>query len=352
MVIATQNPIDMDGTYPLPEAQLDRFLMRTSMGYPDLAAELEIVAASNGRSASGPHPPGAVDRRRRRDGGAVHRVHAAPEVLRLPGAHRRRHPHAARGPPAGQPTRFGRVAARGAGACAHDGPPVRHARRREIAGHARARAPARAHPGRAPRRRHPRAMLQRAMASVPVPHDRNGAGSGPARPIVAAADAGAHADRPGDRVGRGRPHALGWALGYTALTVAGAALAAAVVAGLAATFMLPRLDVERVIEPPRVERGSPALGPPGRQQRRAAPQPPVRGGRADRAATGRGIDCRPCIAHRSWWRSPRCAPADRSRCRTRLPTAPARHDAGRPAGHRATRPVRSLARPPARWGAP
>jgi len=43
MVIATQNPIDMDGTYPLPEAQLDRFLMRTSMGYPDLAAELEIV---------------------------------------------------------------------------------------------------------------------------------------------------------------------------------------------------------------------------------------------------------------------------------------------------------------------
>jgi MoxR-like ATPase len=48
MVIATQNPIDMDGTYPLPEAQLDRFLMRTSVGYPDLQAELEILQNQNG----------------------------------------------------------------------------------------------------------------------------------------------------------------------------------------------------------------------------------------------------------------------------------------------------------------
>lgn len=43
MVIGTQNPIDMDGTYPLPEAQLDRFLMRTAIGYPDERAELEIL---------------------------------------------------------------------------------------------------------------------------------------------------------------------------------------------------------------------------------------------------------------------------------------------------------------------
>ncbi|MBR4222611.1 MAG: AAA family ATPase, partial [Victivallales bacterium] len=34
-VIATQNPVDFHGTYPLPEAQLDRFLMRLSMGYPE-----------------------------------------------------------------------------------------------------------------------------------------------------------------------------------------------------------------------------------------------------------------------------------------------------------------------------
>jgi MoxR-like ATPase len=44
IVIGTQNPIDMDGTYPLPEAQLDRFLMRISVGYPSLDAEVEVLA--------------------------------------------------------------------------------------------------------------------------------------------------------------------------------------------------------------------------------------------------------------------------------------------------------------------
>ena len=43
MVIATQNPIEHEGTYPLPESQLDRFLMRVEMGYPDKTAELEIL---------------------------------------------------------------------------------------------------------------------------------------------------------------------------------------------------------------------------------------------------------------------------------------------------------------------
>lgn len=43
MVVATQNPIDMDGTYRLPEAQMDRFLMRISMGYPDSDAEVAIL---------------------------------------------------------------------------------------------------------------------------------------------------------------------------------------------------------------------------------------------------------------------------------------------------------------------
>jgi MoxR-like ATPase len=48
MVIATQNPIDMDGTYRLPEAQMDRFLMRSGIGYPDLDAEIEVLAAQRG----------------------------------------------------------------------------------------------------------------------------------------------------------------------------------------------------------------------------------------------------------------------------------------------------------------
>lgn len=43
LVIGTQNPVDMDGTYPLPEAQLDRFLMRVAVGYPDHAAEVEVL---------------------------------------------------------------------------------------------------------------------------------------------------------------------------------------------------------------------------------------------------------------------------------------------------------------------
>ena len=44
LVIATQNPIELEGTYPLPEAQLDRFLMRLSVGYPDPEDEVEILA--------------------------------------------------------------------------------------------------------------------------------------------------------------------------------------------------------------------------------------------------------------------------------------------------------------------
>jgi MoxR-like ATPase len=43
LVIATQNPIEMEGTYRLPEAQLDRFLMRLQVGYPDLDAEIMII---------------------------------------------------------------------------------------------------------------------------------------------------------------------------------------------------------------------------------------------------------------------------------------------------------------------
>src|SRR5579862_1166536 len=43
MVIATQNPVEHHGTYPLPESQLDRFLMRLRIGYPDPASEREII---------------------------------------------------------------------------------------------------------------------------------------------------------------------------------------------------------------------------------------------------------------------------------------------------------------------
>ncbi len=53
-VFATQNPVDFEGTYPLPEAQLDRFLMKIRVGYPTEAEELEILTRHHGGSASGP----------------------------------------------------------------------------------------------------------------------------------------------------------------------------------------------------------------------------------------------------------------------------------------------------------
>ena len=51
MVIATQNPIEMEGTYPLPEAQRDRFMARVSMGYPEVDAELAML---DGHAAAEP----------------------------------------------------------------------------------------------------------------------------------------------------------------------------------------------------------------------------------------------------------------------------------------------------------
>jgi MoxR-like ATPase len=44
MVMATQNPVEMEGTYPLPEAQRDRFMARVSMGYPDTRSEMDMLA--------------------------------------------------------------------------------------------------------------------------------------------------------------------------------------------------------------------------------------------------------------------------------------------------------------------
>jgi MoxR-like ATPase len=50
IVIATQNPIEMEGTYPLPEAQRDRFMARVSMGYPSPAAELDMLGSHTAHS--------------------------------------------------------------------------------------------------------------------------------------------------------------------------------------------------------------------------------------------------------------------------------------------------------------
>jgi MoxR-like ATPase len=56
LVVATQNPVEMDGTYRLPEAQLDRFLMKLSVGYPDEAVEIEVLRGANLRSPDAIEP--------------------------------------------------------------------------------------------------------------------------------------------------------------------------------------------------------------------------------------------------------------------------------------------------------
>jgi MoxR-like ATPase len=82
MVIATQNPIEYEGTYPLPEAQLDRFMMRLSLGYPSPEAEESIIHEQTSRDPLG--ELGAV-----LDGSevlamtqAVTRIHVAPSLRR------------------------------------------------------------------------------------------------------------------------------------------------------------------------------------------------------------------------------------------------------------------------------
>ena len=57
LVIATQNPIEHDGTYKLPESQLDRFLIRMEIGYPNRQAELDILEPDTGADATHPLSP-------------------------------------------------------------------------------------------------------------------------------------------------------------------------------------------------------------------------------------------------------------------------------------------------------
>ncbi len=63
IVIATQNPIEYEGTYPLPEAQLDRFTMRISVGYPERLHETEILRRRRQRKKEQNDVSGVIDRR-------------------------------------------------------------------------------------------------------------------------------------------------------------------------------------------------------------------------------------------------------------------------------------------------
>ncbi len=67
LVLATQNPIELEGTYPLPEAQVDRFLMRLAVGYPTAAEEREILSRRKARKEDPVTVPPVLDLARFRE---------------------------------------------------------------------------------------------------------------------------------------------------------------------------------------------------------------------------------------------------------------------------------------------
>lgn len=80
LVIATQNPIEHEGTYNLPEAQIDRFLMRISIGYPDRQSELEIVDRTGSRRKPVTLPPVVTTREMQEMADLVERMYVSPAV--------------------------------------------------------------------------------------------------------------------------------------------------------------------------------------------------------------------------------------------------------------------------------
>jgi len=82
MVVATQNPIEMEGTYPLPEAQRDRFTARVSMGYPSADAELDMLDTHGGPAALDDLEPVADAAQVRKLIEIVRGVHVSDEVKR------------------------------------------------------------------------------------------------------------------------------------------------------------------------------------------------------------------------------------------------------------------------------
>ena len=80
MVIATQNPVEMEGTYPLPEAQRDRFMARISIGYPDRAAELAMLETHGSSSPLDQLKPVAHAGDVRALVAAVREIHVSPAL--------------------------------------------------------------------------------------------------------------------------------------------------------------------------------------------------------------------------------------------------------------------------------
>lgn len=81
LVIATQNPVEHVGTYPLPESQLDRFMMKLSIGYPDTSSEREVLRGGGGQHALESLEPVLSGEDVIELQGAVERVHVSESLL-------------------------------------------------------------------------------------------------------------------------------------------------------------------------------------------------------------------------------------------------------------------------------
>ena len=177
LVVATQNPIEMDGTYPLPEAQRDRFTARVSVGYPDAAAELTMLdehAAADPLEqlrpvADAPTVQAVIE--------TVRRIQVGPEVRQYCVdlvAATRRLPELRLGASPRATLQLVRTAPRARPRCRTR---LRGARRRAGRRRPGARPPAPAHARRAGRPPLPRRHRARLLARTPVP-----APPGPERP--------------------------------------------------------------------------------------------------------------------------------------------------------------------------
>ena len=174
MVIATQNPIEHEGTYPLPEAQLDRFMLRLSIGYPTADIEVEILSShSSGTPLTDIGPVNDAPRRRGDDRRGATRPRRAgdPPLHRRPGgSHAAPLGHV----PGREPARLDHDPAGLQGDGRRRRTRLRDPRRREGARHPGARPPDHRDGG----RRHERPVStgrpgRRSLREVPVPVAEN-----------------------------------------------------------------------------------------------------------------------------------------------------------------------------------
>ncbi len=142
MVLATQNPVEHHGTYPLPESQLDRFILRIGMGYPSRDSEREIMQQhASGRNAAAEVTPVMEAERSGSHAASGRKGARGRQPARLRPGHRGAHANFRAAYARRQSARCADVAARGPGPGVSRGARLLHPRRFQAAGSAGLRAP-------------------------------------------------------------------------------------------------------------------------------------------------------------------------------------------------------------------